>query len=113
LVNSLATNLQPGERIPAAKPFTLRGVAWDGGYGIRLVEVSRDGGKSWSEATLGADLGRFSWRQWSFAFTPAKGAGSVMIKASNNAGTTQVFTAIWNGAGYHHNVVQRIAFEAV
>ena len=113
LVNSLVTNLRPRARIPADQPFSLRGIAWDAGYGIRLVEVSRDDGKSWQDAALGPDLGRFAWRQWSYGFTPEKGAQSVMVKASNNVGATQVFAAIWNGAGYHHNVVQHVAFEAV
>ncbi|HKO06543.1 MAG TPA: molybdopterin-dependent oxidoreductase [Alphaproteobacteria bacterium] len=113
VVNSLITNLRGGEKIPAGQPFTLRGIAWDGGYGIQLVEVSGDGGKSWRTATLGPDLGRFAWRQWSYPMTPAKGSHTVMAKATNTAGGTQTFKAIWNGAGYHHNVVERIAFQAV
>jgi hypothetical protein len=35
----------------------------DGGDGIRKVEVSIDGGRTWAEAKLYADLGRYSWRR--------------------------------------------------
>ena len=45
---------------------TVGGIAWDGGYGIRSVEVSTDGGKTWLPATLGEDLGRFAFRTLSF-----------------------------------------------
>jgi hypothetical protein len=31
-----------------------------------------------------------------------------MAKASNRAGSTQVFELIWNPAGYHNNVVHKI-----
>ncbi len=47
----------------------LRGLAFDGGTGIRRVEVSIDGGATWRDATLGADLGRFSFRGWQLAAT--------------------------------------------
>lgn len=109
VVNSLITNLRQGAKAKVGQPLTVRGIAWDGGYGIRLVEVSSDGGKSWSDAALGKDLGRFSWRQWYHSFTPDKaGTYTVMAKATNRFGQTQTFELIWNGAGYHNNVVQRI-----
>jgi hypothetical protein len=34
-----------------------------------------------------------------------------MAKASNRAGATQTFELIFNPAGYHNNVVQRIGIE--
>lgn len=112
VVNSLITNLKPGERVAAGKPLAVRGIAWDGGYGIRTVEVSTDAGKIWSEATLEADLGRFAWRRWRYSFTPKAGSHTVTAKATNRAGATQTFELIWNGAGYHNNVVQRIPIRA-
>ena len=64
-------------------------------------------------AQLGADLGRYSWRQWSHRFTPARpGRHTVLAKASNRAGAAQVSELIFNPAGYHNNVVQRIEIEA-
>ncbi len=48
------------------------------------------------------------------SFTPAaRGALTVMARASNRAGATQTFELIANPAGYHHNVVQRIALNVV
>ena len=112
VVNSLITNVLPGDKVKAGRPFTVKGVAWDGGYGIRDVAVSTDGGKNWRDAILGADLGRFSWRQWSYGFTPTRGGHTIMAKATNKAGATQVFDLIWNAAGYHNNVIQHLPIQA-
>lgn len=108
VVNSLITNLRDQMLYKARSPLFVRGVAWDGGYGIDRVDVSRDGGAIWQPAELGDDLGRFSWRQWSFAFTPEPGEHVVMARASNRIGATQTTELLFNPAGYHNNVVQKI-----
>ena len=111
VVNSLITSHTDGDKVKEGR-ITVSGVAWDAGYGIRAVEVSTDGGKSWSEATLGKDLGRFAFRPWSYALTAKKGANSVMVRASNAVGQTQTATLIANPAGYHDNVMQSITLNA-
>ncbi len=109
VVNSLVTNLHDGSVLPAGKAAVVRGIAWDGGYGIREVEISTDGGASWRPAELGPDLGRFSWRQWTYAIAdPRPGTHMVMAKATNRIGASQSFELVFNPAGYHNNVVQRI-----
>src|ERR1700691_4524598 len=52
VVNSLITSHADGAAVKAGK-LAVSGLAWDGGYGIRTVEGSTDGGKTWSAATLG------------------------------------------------------------
>jgi len=43
----------------------VQGVAFGGLNGIKRVEVSLDGGKTWNDARLtGPDLGRYAWRQF-------------------------------------------------
>lgn len=109
VVNSLITNLRDGQKVPPGRPVEVKGIAWDSGYGIRTVEVSTDGGRTWRGAELGKDAGRFSWRQWSYAFKPdRKGPLGVMARATNRQGSTQTFELILNPAGYHHNLVQRV-----
>jgi DMSO/TMAO reductase YedYZ molybdopterin-dependent catalytic subunit len=110
VVNSVITAPAPSQRAKAGRPLEIRGIAWDGGYGIRRVAVSPDGGKSWREAVLGEDHGRFAFRQWSFRFTPAKpGVVTVMARASNAIGQTQAEALIFNPAGYHNNIVRPYA----
>jgi DMSO/TMAO reductase YedYZ molybdopterin-dependent catalytic subunit len=112
VVNSLITSHTDGAHVPAGQPVTVGGIAWDGGYGIGSVEVSSDGGKTWSSATLGEDLGRFAFRTWSFNFSPAaRGKRAVMARAINKIGQTQTSELIQNPAGYHHNVIHTVTLD--
>jgi hypothetical protein len=111
VVNSVITSHRDGEKIKSGH-VTVSGIAWDGGYGIRTVEVSTDGGRTWSAAKLGNDLGRFAFRPWSFDFRAKRGKNTVMVNATNKIGQTQVSELIFNGAGYHNNVMQNITLNA-
>jgi DMSO/TMAO reductase YedYZ molybdopterin-dependent catalytic subunit len=111
VVNSLITSHRDGDKVKAGNT-PVSGLAWDGGYGIRTVEVSTDGGKTWTEATLGQDLGRYAFRPWSFGLKAKRGNNTVMVNASNKIGQTQVATLLFNGAGYHNNVMQSITLNA-
>lgn len=114
VVNSMITNLDEGAQVNVGKPVEVKGIAWDGGYGIAEVAVSTDDGATWQPATLGRDLGRFSWRQWTYPLTPAAaGTVTVKVRARNNAGQTQVDKLLFNGAGYHNNVVQALPLTVV
>ena len=113
VVNSLITNIKDGQRIGIGQDADVRGIAWDAGYGIRGVDVSSDGGRTWYAAELGQDLGRFSFRTWSYRFRPAKaGDYPVMARATNRQGSTQTAELIFNPPGYHNNVMQRIVLVA-
>ena len=67
VVNSLVTNLHEGSVLPAGKAAAGARHSLGRGYGIRDVEVSTGWRASWRPAELGPDLGRFSWRQWTYA----------------------------------------------
>ncbi len=110
VVNSLITSRRDGAKVKAGK-VTVSGLAWDGGYGIRAVEVSTDGGKSWTDAKLEQDLGRYAFRPWSFDLNAKRGKVTVMANAINNIGQTQTATLIFNPAGYHNNVMQRLTLN--
>ncbi len=111
VVNSLITVLPNGLRASAGQSVSIGGIAWDGGYGIRLVEVSVDGGNTWRNAELGRDYGRFSFRLWSYRFAPERGRVTIMAKATNRIGATQTLELIHNPAGYHHNVVHKVTLD--
>jgi hypothetical protein len=90
----------------------VKGIAWDGGYGMQGVDVSVDGGRSWRPAELAKDLGRFSWRQWSHGFQAGKkGIHTVMARATNRMGASQTRDLVFNPAGYHNNVIQKIDIQ--
>ena len=114
VVNSLITSPADGARIAAGRRTSISGIAWDGGYGISTVEVSADDGKTWSEAALGEDPGKFAFRTWSHEFTPKRrGKLAVTARATNKIGQTQTRELIQNPAGYNNNVAQTVTLDVV
>jgi hypothetical protein len=112
VVNSLITAVPAGGRAAVGQSVSVGGIAWDGGYGVQRVEISVDGGNSWRNAELGRDYGRYSFRQWTYRFTPDRsGKVTVIAKATNRIGATQTFELIHNPAGYHHNVVHKVTLD--
>ena len=98
-----------GTRVSRGQPTTVKGIAFDGGYGISEVQLSADGGATWRRAQLGPDLGRYSFREWSTTWTPP-GAGGyrLMVRAFNAIGESQGTQPLWNPAGYLRNVVEHV-----
>ena len=112
VVSSLLTAPRMGQRFRPGQAVEVKGIAWDNGSGIRTVEVSADGGRSWQAATLDQDLGRFSFRGFRYGFKAgAKGEVTVLARATSRMGTTQPSELIFNPAGYHNNVVSRVAIR--
>jgi len=112
-VRSFITSVQDGARVPVRQRVTVQGIAFDGGYGIKKVLFSPDGGRSWSETRLGRDHGNYSFRQWETAFEPPRpGTYDLQVLAFNTIGESQRFTPRWNPAGYMRNVVETVRVHA-
>ena len=108
-VRSFITSLADGDKVAAGRDLTVRGIAFDGGYGITEVLFSEDGGKNWREAQLGKDMGKYSFREWTIPFKPQRaGAYELKVKATNRIGQSQPFESLWNPAGYMRNVVETV-----
>ena len=108
VVNSLIAAPLDGAKV-GRSGFTVRGVAWDRGHGIKTVEVSFDGGKTWKPAELGKDLGNYAFRAFSLASGALPpGPCVVSARAVSNKGETQAVALVRNPAGYHHNVPQTL-----
>lgn len=109
---SFITHPADGARIRAHAETIVRGMAFDGGEGIRHVLVSADGGRSWREAQLGDDLGRYSFRPWRIGLSLPAGRHELKALAVNRAGQAQPLEPLWNPAGYMRNVVETVRVEA-
>ena len=110
-VRSFMTSIADGARLKAGLT-TLRGIAFDGGKGIKEVVVSTDGGKIWTPAKLGKDLGKYAFREWKLKVTRPPGPSELKVRATNNAGDTQPMDPLWNPAGYLRNVVETVRVTA-
>jgi DMSO/TMAO reductase YedYZ molybdopterin-dependent catalytic subunit len=111
-VRSFITSVPDGARIRAGQALTVRGIAFDGGQGIREVAWSADGGQTWREAQLGPELGRYSFREFTFGMVPAAGNYDLRVRAWNRSGQSQPMEALWNPAGYMRNVVESVKVTA-
>lgn len=105
-VRSFITSVLDGDKVAADAPLKLRGIAFDGGSGIKEVAVSIDDGKSWMPSDLGEDLGKYSFREWTSTVKLPKGEHVLKVRATGNDGKTQPEKQPWNPSGYMRNVVE-------
>ncbi len=111
-VRSLFVSPEPNEVIAVGRQTDIQGLAFDAGDGITKVELSADSGSTWQLANLDADLGKYSWRRWHFAFTPSqKGINKLQVKATNAKGETQPIHQ-WNHSGYMRNEIETLPLKA-
>lgn len=112
-VHSIFVRPEPGETLIAGRKYPMEGVASDAGAGIRRVEISTDGGNSWTDARLDPDLGRYSWRRWRFEWMPSSpGQYRVQVRATNAEGQTQP-KEHWNHGGYMRQRIEEMDVQVV
>ena len=92
-----------------AGPCTVRGRAWSGLGPIERVDVSVDGGGSWSSAVLGRPRSQWSWVSWQWDWDAVPGVHEVCCRAIDAGGNEQPLEPAWNLGGYANNEVQRLA----
>jgi len=108
-VRSFITNIPDGSHIEANREVAVKGIAFDGGYGISEVDISTDGGHTWTETMLGPDVGKYSFREWQAAVKLAPGTHGLKVRAINRIGQTQPTEPLWNPAGYMRNVIETVS----
>ena len=90
----------------------LSGIAFAGDRSISKVEVSTDGGKTWSLAYLKAPKSRTSWALWGYTWTPQQpGTYTIMVRATDGTGNTQTARRTDpypNGATGYHSVKYKV-----
>ena len=105
---SFITNIKPGDSLRAGGPALAHGIAFGGDTGVSRVDFSSDGGRSWQQAELGKDEGKYSFRQWQLRFpTPGRGSHVLMVRCTNSSGETQPDTPTWNPSGFMRDVIEQ------
>jgi len=96
------------------RPTLVNGVAFAGDRGIKRVELSTDGGRSWKETRLDYRGSRLSWALWSLDWTPERaGRHELVVRATDGDGELQ--TAERGGiapdgaTGFHRVTVSVVA----
>lgn len=96
-----------------AKPgrIAIHGVAWAGEADVVKVEVSTDGGTSWTPASLGHEQARYAWRLWSYEWKAKPGDYTILSRATDSQGRTQPATPAWNPSGYLYNAFDQVSIH--
>jgi DMSO/TMAO reductase YedYZ molybdopterin-dependent catalytic subunit len=87
----------------------IRGLAWSGFASLSRVEVSVDGGVTWSPATWTSEPTRYAWRSWEYDWRAERpGEVAIQCRATDEAGNTQPVESLWNRLGYVNNAIQTV-----
>lgn len=78
-------------RLPAAR-HAIRGFAWTGAGAVRSVNVSTDGGASWSPAHFESPRKPFTWVRWKYWWSAVPGEHVLLSRAVDDAGREQPLT---------------------
>ena len=115
-VKSVIGYPENGMKVYHNSHVVVRGVAFDDGHGIKKVLISTDGGKTWDEALLKQENGRYAYTEFRYAFKPTKyGKLTFMAKAINRLGDEQPFAKDigWNHGGYKYNGIDEVTVEVI
>lgn len=124
LVKSIVVT--PGEDATVSRSsegvVSVTGIAWSGDDPVARVEVSTDGGETWSDAEfVGPDLGPYAVRKFRYAWRPDPGTHTFRSRATDERGRTQPATTSdpdeglrgiengkypWNRKGYGNNAYE-------
>jgi DMSO/TMAO reductase YedYZ molybdopterin-dependent catalytic subunit len=89
----------------------VQGRAWSGFGPVERVEFSTDGGRTWDDAELDEQIGRYAWRGWSYEWDAREpGEYELCARATDAAGNRQPASndEAWNLGGYGVNLAQRV-----
>jgi DMSO/TMAO reductase YedYZ molybdopterin-dependent catalytic subunit len=80
-----------GDVVPANSIVRVHGAAWTSNCEIQKVELSTDGGATWTEAKLLGESKPNAWRIWEFDWqTPTTpGTRTLIARATDSLGRTQ------------------------
>jgi sulfite oxidase len=83
------------------------------GRTIVRVDVSRDGGRTWSQAAVDDAPSPWAWQLWHITLDLPAGPAEVTARAWDDTGATQPeFPAsLWNPAGYDNNSWARVRVD--
>jgi DMSO/TMAO reductase YedYZ molybdopterin-dependent catalytic subunit len=102
------------ERTLEAGTTTIEGRAWSGFAPVEAVEVSVDGGATWTEAEVDPPgPHHWAWRGWRFDWDATPGDHVLWCRTRDEAGNAQPDEADWNVGGYANNGIQRVAVRVV
>jgi DMSO/TMAO reductase YedYZ molybdopterin-dependent catalytic subunit len=109
-VKSLVGSIADGDRLRAGT-HELVGVAFSGEVGIDRVDLSFDGGKTWTAASLEGPSTPYGFRLFRHAWKADPGTYEIACRATDAKGAVQPDAPVWNPGGYLNNAIDRVRVE--
>ncbi|HEU5196854.1 MAG TPA: sulfite oxidase [Methylomirabilota bacterium] len=109
-VKSIIVSPSEGARLAPGR-VTAWGWAWSGEGDLTGIDVSTDGGKTWTAGTFTGDWHRYSWRKWEHAFDATAGSHTIMARATDSLGRVQPTSRAFNRLGYRWNVIHAVKVD--
>ncbi len=104
---SVIASPRSDQRVRAGR-LTVRGQAWSGAGGVRGVDVSSDGGRTWRAARLAGAAQPGAWRTWEADLDVRSGPALLMARATDGTGAVQPMQAAANPGGYGNNSIHQV-----
>jgi len=110
ILNSVITTPQEGETV-AAGPTRIQGYAITGeGTPVGRVELSIDGGKTWTTTNIVERADPYAWCFWEATLALSPGDRQMIVRGWDASGQTQPedVRQLWNFKGYMNNAWHRV-----
>lgn len=109
-INSVITSVR---QMAMQGTVEVTGYAYPPGDGrsIEKVELSADGGRTWTAAKITSDRKPFCWVLWDARLKVPGDAKSLIVRAVDSAGLVQPRTVPWNAKGYMYNAWHEVALN--
>lgn len=111
-VRALITEPTEGARLSTG-PIEITGAAWSGFGEVVAVEISTDGGTTWSAAGLEGASEPYARQLFRYTWHARPGRYELLARATDAAGHVQPLTPRSNELGYGNNGVHPVAVTVV
>ncbi len=103
-----------GATIPVGRARVAGYAFAGGGRDVARVDVSADGGKTWTTADMATEGSRWTWRFWECTLDLPEGSHTLAARAYDTAANTQPENPapLWNFGGYMNNAWHRVTVQA-
>ena len=109
-VKSIIVSPSEGAKLAPGR-VTAWGWAWAGEGELTGIDVSTDGGKTWTAGKFVETWDRYSWRKWEHAWDAAAGSHTIMARATDSLGRVQPTSRASNRLGYRWNVIHAVKVD--
>ena len=113
-LNSVIAVPAPAATLATGK-VKVQGFALPGGTtgsALKSIEVSADGGQSWTAAKVTSPVRDFCWVLWSTEVNVTPKTEGLLVRATDSTGTSQPREMRWNAKGYQYNAWHQVPVTA-